>query len=238
MKLIAAIITFILLISGIKGLIWLKSSRAPQIFGVAINRIKTTDKVVAITYDDGPNPPYTDQILQVLHDLDVKATFFVLGKELEKHPEYVEKIASQEHDIGNHSWSHEQLIFKSPTFIKNEIYKTDTLIKSLGYQKAIHFRAPYGRKLFILPWILSSQNRTHILFDVAPDDWECPSVDVIVSRVMQNVKPGSILLFHDGCGDDGGCNDRSQTVQATRIIIEKLTADGYNFLTVSQLLAK
>jgi len=231
MKLITVIITLILLVFSIKGLLWLKSYRSPQVFGVAIHRISTTDKVVALTYDDGPNPPYTDQILQVLQDLDVKATFFLLGEELEKHPEYVEKISGLGHDIGNHSWSHTQLIFKSPAFIKNEISKTDTLIKSLGYDKEIHFRAPYGRKLFILPWILSSQNRKHILFDVAPDDWECPSVDIIVDKVMQSVKPGSIILFHDGGGN------RSQTVQATRIVIEKLKADGYKFLTIGQMLA-
>jgi peptidoglycan-N-acetylglucosamine deacetylase len=231
MRLITVIVIFIFLIFGIKGLMWLKSYRSPQMFGIAIHRIPTTDKVVALTYDDGPNPPYTDQILQVLQDLDVKATFFLLGEELEKHPEYVEKISSLGHDIGNHSWSHAQLIFKSPAFINNEINKTDTLIKSLGYNKEIHFRAPYGRKLFILPWILSSQNRKHILFDVAPDDWECPSVDSIVDKVMQSVKPGSIILFHDGGGD------RSQTVQATRIVIEKLKADGYKFLTIGQVLA-
>lgn len=225
------LIIFLIVPFLIKGFLYLKGSRSPQVFGVAIRRIPTTQKVVALTYDDGPHPVYTDQILEALNEFGVKATFFLIGEQLEKHPEYVKKISDQGHELGNHGWSHQQLIFRSPSFILNEITKTDNLIKDLGYTGEIHFRAPYGRKLFILPWVLSSQNRKHILFDVAPHDWARPGVDVIVQRVLSNVKNGSIILLHDGGGD------RSQTVQASKKIIKQLLSEGYQFLTISDLLA-
>lgn len=232
MRLIFVFCIILSLFLTIKTFLWFKSYRAPQIFGVVINRINTNDKVVALTYDDGPNPPFTDQLLKVLSDNNTKATFFLLGENLVKNPEYIQKITSQGHDIGNHTWSHKQLIFKSPTFIKNEIEKTDSLIRSQGYLKDIHFRAPYGRKLFILPWILSSQGRKHILFDVAPDDWENPGIYIVIKRVISSVKPGSIILLHDGGGD------RSQTVEATKSIIDILKKDGYSFLTISEMLSR
>jgi len=222
----------LLTIIAIKGLLYLKGPHAPQLFGTAIHRVDTPEKVVALTYDDGPKPGYTEQILYALEEYNVPATFFVVGQELDKYPEYLEKIISRGHDIGNHSWSHAQMLFKSPATIREEIDKTDALIKQLGYTKEIHFRAPYGRKLIILPWVLSQRGRKHILFDVEPHDWANPGVDVIVERVVSKVKPGSIVALHDGGG-----HDRTETVDATRKIIEQLRAQGYRFVTVSELLA-
>lgn len=212
------------------GFLWLKSYRSPQLFGEAFSRLATNQKVVALTYDDGPNPPYTHDILDVLNKHHVKATFFVLGKEVEKYPEMTQAIFMNGHEIGNHSWSHEQLIFKSPAFVTEEITKTDRLLRQLGYQDEIHFRAPYGRKLLILPWILSKLNKKHILFDVIPDDWDCTGAEEIVAQVLKQLQPGSIILFHDGGGD------RSHTVAATDDLIQKLKAEGYQFLTISEML--
>ena len=133
------------------------------------------------------------------------------------------------------SYSHQQLIFRSQAFIREEIDKTDQLIQQSGYAKTIHFRAPYGRKLIGLPWILHQDNRPHILFDVIPDDWARPGVDTIVDRILTQAKPGSIILCHDGDGDNIG-EDRSQTVQALPLFIEKLKAAGYRFVTISELI--
>lgn len=209
---------------------WLKSSRSPQLFGKCIHCVQTHEKIVALTFDDGPSDPYTSAILAVLRHQGVKATFFLLGQNVANYPGIVQSIYQEGHEIGNHSYSHQQLIFKTPGFVRDEIEKTDRLIRQAGYQGKIYFRAPYGRKLFILPWILSRQGREHILFDVIPDDWDCPGVPVIVERVLKQVKPGSIILCHDGGGD------RTQTVEATAIIIEKLKAAGYRFVTISELL--
>lgn len=212
---------------------WLKNYRAPQLFGRAIYYVKTTEKVVALTYDDGPTPPFTNQILEILKKYKIPATFFVLGKNAKNHPELIKEIFSAGHELGNHSWSHNLMAFKRPSFIKKEISNTDALLKRLGYNKEILFRAPYGAKLVTLPIILSKLNKKHILFDVIPADWRQRGATTIAKRVVRQTKPGSIILLHDG-----GDNLRQQTVQATEIIIQKLKDQGYSFLTVSNLLKK
>ncbi len=214
--------------------LWFKSYRSPQLFGTCIHRINTSEKIVALTFDDGPSLR-TKQLLEVLRLNKIRATFFLLGKNAEKFPGIIRQIYEEGHDIGNHSYSHQPLIFKSLAFIEEEINRTDQIIAQSNYQGTIHFRAPYGRKLIGLPWILYKSKRPHILFDVIPDDWANPGVDVIVNRILAQTKPGSIILCHDGDGDDTG-HDRLQTVQAIPIVIKKLKADGYQFVTISELL--
>lgn len=214
--------------------LWLKSHRSPQLFGRCVHRVDTSEKVIALTFDDGPSAD-TKEILNVLRLHEVPATFFILGKNAEQFPELVRQIHEEGHDIGNHSYSHQPLIFKSLVFIQEEIEKTDQIIKQSGYQGTIHFRAPYGRKLIGLPWVLYKSKRPHILFDVIPDDWATPGVDTIVNRILAQTKPGSIILCHDGNGDNVG-QDRSQTIQAIPIVIQELRAAGYQFVTISKLL--
>jgi len=230
------VIWICLLLIGVSygSFLWLKSHRSPQLFGRCIHRINTSEKIIALTFDDGPSL-YTEEILHILRLHNIQATFFLLGKHAEQFPNLVKQIYKEGHDIGNHSYSHESLIFKSFTFIRKEIEMTDQIIKQSGYERTIHFRAPYGRKLIGLPWVLYQSNRPHILFDVIPDDWASPGVSTIVHRVLTQVKPGSIILCHDGNGDNMG-QDRSQTVEAIPIIIQKLVANGYRFVTISELL--
>jgi peptidoglycan-N-acetylglucosamine deacetylase len=215
--------------------LWLKSYRSPQIFGKCVHRVDTPTRVVALTFDDGPSE-YTEEILKILRSQGAPATFFLLGQNAEQFPALVRQIYEGGHEIGNHSYSHQPFIFKSLAFMKEEIEKTDQVIRKAGYQGTIHFRAPYGRKLIGLPWILYKSRRPHILFDVIPDDWASPGVATIVDRILAQTKPGSIILCHDGNGDHMG-QDRLQTVQAIPIVIEKLKADGYRFVTISELLA-
>ncbi len=217
-------------------LLWLKSHRSPQLLGECIHRVDTSEKVVALTFDDGPSF-YTEEILDILRLHKAQATFFLLGQNIEQFPVLVQQIYKEGHEIGNHSYSHQPLIFKSCAFIREEIEKTDQLIKKSGYQGIIHFRAPYGRKLIGLAWILYKSKRPHILFDVIPNDWACPGTTTIVNRILAQTKPGSIILFHDGNGDNV-VQDRSQTVQALPLIIKELKEAGYQFVTISELLDK
>ena len=192
-------------------------------------------KVVALTFDDGPSE-HTEEILKILRSHEVPATFFLLGQNAEQFPALVRQIYEGGHEIGNHSYSHQPFIFRSLAFMREEIEKTDQVIRRAGYQGTIHFRAPYGRKLVGLPWILYKSKRPHILFDVIPDDWASPGVATIVDRILAQTKPGSIILCHDGNGDHMG-QDRLQTVQAIPLVIEKLKADGYRFVPISELLS-
>lgn len=201
-----------------------------QILGELINHVEAKKKVVALTYDDGPNPPYTNQLVSVLDRLQIKATFFVIGKNVEQHPETVQLLVSKGHELGNHSYSHTQLVWKTPWFVRSEIEKTDKLLRQLGVTQEIHFRAPYGLKLLILPYLLSKMHKKNIMWSINPRDFAEGNSEVIENYVIEQVRPGSIILMHDGGGD------RSPTIAATEGLIQKLREQGYQFKTVSELM--
>lgn len=201
-----------------------------QVLGTMVNRVVTHERAIALTYDDGPNPPYTDQLLEVLERLQVQATFFAIGKNLEKYPQTALRIVASGHELGNHSYSHERMIGKSTSFIKSEIQQTDTLLKKLGVQSNSLFRSPYGVKRLRLPWVLANMSKKNILWNIDPQDYSADTSEAIVDHVVSQSQPGAIILLHDGGGD------RSLTVAATEKIIEKLRAQGYQFKTVTQLL--
>lgn len=207
----------------------LANSLTFQIFGELVNHGNTTEKVVALTYDDGPNPPYTNQLLEILQHNQIKATFFVIGKQAEKYPETVRLILSKGHEVGNHSYSHTQLIFKNLFFVHSEIEKTDRILRQLGVKQEINFRAPYGRKLLALPYILVKMQKKNILWNVDSKDYEASNSESIVNCVIKNVRSGSIILMHDGGGD------RSLTIAATEILIKVLQKKGYIFKTISEI---
>lgn len=231
----------LLTITAILFIYWLKGHTAPQIFGEAIFSVKTQKKVVALTFDDGPIYPNTNKILDILNMQKVKATFFILGQNAENNLDILKKMYADGHELGNHSWSHEKLIFKTPKFIQNEIGQTDKLIRASGYTGTIHFRAPYGNKLIVLPWILKRMNRPHILFDITAKDWENPSPEEIVERITKQIHPGAIILLHDGIvknetHENKSNENRNNTVEAVNILIHRLKESEYQFLTVSELL--
>lgn len=209
---------------------WLSTPLAPQLIGQSFLNVNTHEKVVALTFDDGPNPEGTPAMLDLLARYHIHATFFLIGQKLKKNPDLAKKILIAGHQVGNHSWSHSLMIFKTPWFIRREIEKTDRMIKKLGYKKEIFFRAPYGMKLLMLPIALKILGKKNILFDAVAYDWNSPGVEAIVENVMNQVGPGSIVLLHDGVGN------QQDTVQATEIIINRLMSEGYRFVTVNELL--
>ncbi len=202
-----------------------------QLFGTLATQAKTSEKVIALTYDDGPNPPYTSQLLAVLNRFQVKATFFVIGQQVESHGETAQQIQAQGHELGNHSYSHRPLIMTPKRTLAHEIGRTDRLLQRLGVETPIHFRAPFGYKRIRLPLMLSQLKKTHVLWNVDPRDYEATDSHVVVTHVLEHVRPGAIVLLHDGGGD------RSLTIEATAQLIPKLQAQGYRFKTVSELLA-
>lgn len=201
-----------------------------QLLGDFATHVSTEEKVVALTYDDGPNPPYTEKLLEVLDRHQVKATFFVVGKEAEQYPDTLKAMIAQGHELGNHSYSHAALIWKRPKFVWSEIQKTDQLLRNLGVTQPIQFRSPFGFKLFVLPYLLSKLGKTNILWNVDPRDFEATDSQPIVDHVLANVKPGSIILLHDGG------RECLPTIAATEKLIQTLHAQGYRFKTVSELL--
>jgi peptidoglycan/xylan/chitin deacetylase (PgdA/CDA1 family) len=201
-----------------------------QIMGEYFNQIETQEPVVALTYDDGPNPEYTNKLVKLLDQLAVKATFFSIGQKVKAHPETIKQLVGSGHEVGNHSYSHQKMIWKTPQFITEEINQTDELLRELGVKNEILFRAPFGFKRLTLPYILKQQKKKNILWSLDPKDYQESNPEIIAQRILANIQPGAIILLHDGGGD------RTATIQATEIVISKLQATGYRFMTVSQML--
>jgi peptidoglycan-N-acetylglucosamine deacetylase len=215
-------------------LLWkFSGSRNYQAFGEIVPRVNTGQKIVALTFDDGPTPKGTDKVLEKLKNLDVRATFFLIGADLERNPSEGLKIAAAGHEIGNHSYSHKRMVLVTPSFVEKEIETTDRLIRETGYQGEIHFRPPYGKKLFTLPYYLSKTNRRTITWNIEPESYPeiARSSDNIAQYVAENVKPGSIIILHVMY------ESTEISFAAVEKIVDQLRHKGYQFKTVSELLA-
>lgn len=229
---VIALVAVVLNIVAIVLLWQISRSRTFQFFGELIPRVNTSQKVVALTFDDGPTVNGTDQILAILAEENIKATFFVTGAELESNLDQGKKIVAAGHELGNHSYSHVRMMLVTPSFVKQEIENTDKLIRDAGYTGEILFRPPYAKKLLALPYYLSKTGRKTITWDVEPESY--PEIDAeadkIVEHVLSKTRPGSIIILHVMYPN------RRESVKAVKKIIEGLKAQGYSFKTVSELL--
>ncbi|GHH34219.1 polysaccharide deacetylase family protein [Lentzea cavernae] len=206
------------------------SARTFQFFGDLVDRVETNEKVVALTFDDGPDPAGAQQVLDVLAAENVPATFFLMGRDLAKHPDLGRQIARAGHEIGNHTYTHQRMVGVLPGTVAKEIEDTDAEIRKTGYSGDIHFRPPHGKKLFALPHYLRQHGRTTVMWDVEPDSEGTPAAQEIAQQTLKRTKPGSIILLHPMYGA------REQTRQALEPVITGLKERGYRFLTVSALL--
>lgn len=229
---IAAALVLVLL-CGAAALFQSSKSRTFQFFGRIVPRVETSQKVVALTFDDGPTREKTAEVLRLLREKDVRATFFVTGGELEQNLDAGREIVAAGHELGNHSYSHERMVFVTPAYVQREVERTDELIRAAGHAGEIHFRPPYGKKLLALPLYLSRHDRKTITWDVEPDSELGTDADAaaITRRVLDRTRPGSIILLHIMYPS------RAETMKAVPSIVEGLRRDGYRFVTVSELLA-
>lgn len=211
----------------------LSKSRTFQLFGDLVSRVDTTEPVVALTFDDGPMPGRTQAILKILGDNDVKASFFLVGEAVIAHPEETRMIIEAGHEVGNHSFTHQRMLFKSSAFIAAELQKTEAALRRAGAVGPIHFRPPYARKLVVLPHYLWKNDILSITWDIEPETYgRAGKADRDIARhVIDNVKPGSIVLLHVMF------KSRENSMNAVGDIIQGLKARGYRFVTVSELLA-
>ncbi|RKE17902.1 polysaccharide deacetylase family protein [Streptomyces sp. TLI_171] len=186
--------------------------------------------VVALTFDDGPNPPYTGRILDVLDRYGVPATFFCVGLHALAHRAELERMAAAGHQIANHTWSHPYLPDLSRGELVAQLERTDEAIAAaVGGDGPRMFRPPYGgRTPEVLSW-LNELDTTVVLWDVEPSDWALPGAQAITRAVLEQARPGALILMHDGGGD------RSQTAEALPGVIEGLLGRGYEFARVDGL---
>jgi peptidoglycan-N-acetylglucosamine deacetylase len=196
--------------------------------------VETDEKVVALTFDDGPNPVYTPQILDVLKTYNAKATFFVLGKRVSMYPKIAIREVNEGHEIANHTYDHKFLKRIRPELFKEEIRQTQDAIFDITEQVPHIFRPPGG---FYDQELIDLGKEEHfkvVMWSWYQDtkDWKKPGVDKIVGTVLGNIHNGDIVLFHDLEGD---C---TQTVAALKRIIPELKKQGYALVTVTEMMNK
>lgn len=233
MRKILKLLFIVLLVFIMFVILWqISKSRSFQFFGGIIQKVDTNEKVIALTFDDGPSKENTPAVLGILNKLDIPATFFVIGSELEKNFEEGKLIAQAGHELGNHTYSHNRMVLKSPAYIRQEIEKTDKLIKKTGYTEKIQFRPPFGKKLFYLPYYLNKHNIKTIMWDLEPETYPevAASSTKITDYVVKNTKPGSIILLHVMY------DNRKESIKSIEGIVTALQSKGYKFVTVSELL--
>ena len=211
----------------------LARSRTWQVAGALAARVDTDSPFVALTFDDGPTPEFTEEVLRVLSANNVKATFFLTGNEITRNPQQARAIGSAGHEVGNHTWSHARMIGRTGTTMRHEIERTDEAIRSAGYGGPILFRPPYGIKLVGLPLFLSRRDRVSVTWDVEPDSYRevYATSDGIVDHTVQRAGSGSIILLHVMYPS------RATSMAAVAPLIWNLQNRGYRLVTVSQLLA-
>ena len=202
----------------------------PRKDGVIFSGTTACGKKIALTFDDGPHPVKTPKILEILEKNGVKATFFVVGSLAEYHPEIVKKEAELGHEIANHSYTHPRFSKLTEAEIKAEIEKTDKIIKKAAGVTPRLFRPPEGAYSQGIVSIAASLGKETVIWTVDTLDWAKSPVDKIVDNVKNNVTAGSIILFHD-CTRDG-----TFTTEALEILLPYLKSQGYEFVTVSELI--
>ncbi|WP_068773825.1 polysaccharide deacetylase family protein [Paenibacillus sp. FJAT-26967] len=187
-----------------------------------------------LTFDDGPDCRHTLTILELLRQNNSKATFFVVGEFVIKHPEIIKQMAEEGHEIGNHTFAHPDLRYLTPEQIKSEVKKTEHHIFEITGKKTVLFRPPYGKYTLQTVDVIKKLGYEFVVWshNLYVRDWELPGVDILVQRVMNNTVRGSVILLHDGGGH------RDQTIETIRIAVPQLREQGLRFVTVSEMINK
>ncbi|WP_332646706.1 polysaccharide deacetylase family protein [Lysinibacillus sp. 54212] len=197
--------------------------------GQVVWDIQTEEKIIALTFDDGPHPKFTAQVLDILAEHEAKGTFFIVGQNAKKTPEIVLRAHRDGHEIANHTYTHSSKI--SVTELKEELKQTNELIYSITNYQPVLFRPVGGQYTDEMIKAASDNGYQVVMWSWHQDteDWKNPGVKKIVNKVLKGTRPGDIILFHDGGGK------RDQTIDALKEILPVLKKQGYKFVTVSEL---
>ena len=202
-----------------------KSATEPKI---TFNSVHVDGPYIAMTFDDGPSATLTPKLLDLLAAHHIKATFFVIGENVAEHPDIVARAAREGHEIANHSWSHPNLAKMSDEGVRRQLWQTDEAIKSATGTRPTLLRPPYGSITEREKrWIHDEFGYQIVLWDVDPYDWKRPGPAVVRNRILQETRPGSIVLSHD---------IHPGTIEAMPSTFDALEAKGFKFVTVSELI--
>ena len=201
---------------------------APSEPKITVSSVPVDGPYIALTFDDGPNEKLTPRLLDLLAQHHIHATFFVIGENVAQHPEIVKRAAREGYEIGNHSWSHPNLAKMSDENVRDQIKRTEEVIRGAIGARPVLLRPPYGslnarQKHFIHDEL----GYEIVLWDVDPYDWKRPGPSVVTNRILKETRPGSIVLSHD---------IHPGTIEAMPATLSELEAKGFKFVTVSELL--
>lgn len=220
-------INIILLFINMTFTIEIPDEKSVSTGSTEVTSVESKDKIkkkIALTFDDGPHPEYTPKLLDGLKERNVSAAFFLTGENSEQNPEIVERIYREGHIIGNHSYTHVQLSKLSDLEACKEITKANEAIENITGKTPDYIRPPFGSWNKNLDCIT---NMIVVLWDVDPLDWQCQNKELVVKRVVSNVKEDDIILLHDSY---------QSTVDATFEIIDTLEKKGYEFVSLDEII--
>jgi len=214
-------------------------STAPtgQWYGRTFTGLKPGTKQLALTYDDGPNDPHTVRLLEVLAKHGVNATFFLIGRYVKQRPDIARELLRSGHVIGNHTFTHPRLIFKSANQVKEEILQCHQAITEAVGEHSNLFRPPFGGRRPITLRVVRGLGLQPVMWNTSGHDWDATSAEHIERKVTRGVHGGNVILLHDGSHHAFG-TDRSRTVIATDHLSARHKSEGYEFLTVPEMMEK
>ena len=215
-----------------------------QGFGKTVIGTPGHGKLLALTYDDGPNKRWTPELLGILDRHGVKATFFVVGKYVEQRPDLVGRVLEEGHALGNHTYSHANLLTLSEEKIASELDRCAEAVHAAGCEfsevPAGHLcRPPYGRRRPATLRVLQEKGYAPVLWSVTCWDWnKRVTTEKIMKHAVKGTHGGDVILLHDGDGDHGMDIDRHCSLEATELIIERYGSAGYEFVTIPELVRR
>lgn len=214
-------------------------SMAPtgQWFGRAFTGLGRGSKQLALTYDDGPNDPHTQHLLDVLARHEVHATFFLIGHYVQQRPEIVRELVKAGHVVGNHTFTHPLLIFKSAREVRSQLENCNRALTDAVGEHSNLFRPPFGGRRPAVLRMARGMGFEPIMWNVTGYDWNATSAEQIERKVTRQVRGGDVVLLHDGGHRDFGA-DRSYTVTATDRLISRYKSEGYEFVTIPEMMRK
>jgi peptidoglycan/xylan/chitin deacetylase (PgdA/CDA1 family) len=214
-------------------------SMAPtgQWYGRTFTGVPRGSRHIALTYDDGPNDPHTLRLLEVLAKHGVHATFFLIGRYVRQRPEIAREIVAAGHVVGNHTFSHPLLIFKSEREIRQQLSECRAVLQDAIGEHSNLFRPPFGGRRPAVLRIARELGMEPVMWNVTGYDWNAPPAEEIERKAAKRIRGGDVILLHDGDHRQMGA-DRSQTVIATDRLIGRHRAEGYEFLTIPTMMER